>query len=337
MATIKEIAEKCGVSVATVSKALNGYPDIGPETARLVSETAKLLGYHPDSIARTLKTKRSNNLGVLFIDKMRSGLGHEYFSGLLESVKVRAEERGYDITFISRNVGGKPMSYLEHCRYRRCDGVVIASVDFNDPQVIELVNGDIPVVTIDHVFNNRTSILSDNVQGIQDLTRYIYDCGHRRIAYIHGEDTDVTQKRLAGFHIVCKQLGIDIPKPYLRASRYHDGGACMDITRELLSLDTPPTCIIYPDDFSSVGGLSEIERAGLSIPDDVSIAGYDGIYLLQSLRPKLTTLRQDTHALGAMAADKLINAITEPSTAFPEQITIPGQLLKGSTVKVLHK
>ena len=149
MITIKDISKKCGVSPATVSKALNGYDDISPETAALVRRTAKELNYMPNAAARLLKTNRSHNIGVLFIDDSMSGLTHEYFSHILNSVKEESEENGYDITFISKNIGKQKMSFLQHCRYRNCDGVVIANVDFQNPEVLELVNSEYPVVTID--------------------------------------------------------------------------------------------------------------------------------------------------------------------------------------------
>lgn len=335
MATIKEVAAKCGVSPATVSKALNGYSDIAIETAHRIRQAAAEMGYVPNMAARTLKTNHTNNLGVLFIDKMRSGLGHEYFSSMLESFKVRAEEKGYDITFISQNLGGRKMSYTEHCRYRGCDGVVIASVDFEDAQVLELVNSEIPIVTVDHVFDNRPAILSDNVKGMEALVRHIYQCGHRRIAFIHGEDTTVTQKRLAGFYRTCEALAIEVPETYVIPALYHDTASSRAATRKLLALDVLPTCILYPDDFSFIGGMNELERAGLKIPTDISVAGYDGIYLSQAMRPKLTTLHQNTEAIGTAAADTLISAIEHPKTTFPEQVIIKGELLEGATVRTL--
>lgn len=337
MATIKEIAKVCGVSTATVSKALNGYPDIGEETTRLVREAAQRLGYFPNAAARTLKTNHTNNLGVLLIDKMGSGLGHEYFSTMMESFKKQSEYQGYDITFISRNLGGRPMSYLEHCRYRRCDGVMVASVDFTDPQVLELVNSEIPVITVDHVFNSCSAILSDNVDALRQLVRHVHACGHRKIAYIHGEDTSVTQKRLAGFYRTCQELAIAIPPEYVHPARFHDPKSSGLATRELLLLPDRPTCILYPDDFSFIGGMNEIERQGLKIPEDISVAGHDGILLSQMLRPRLTTLQQDAVGIGRAAASKLIQAIEEPKTAFPEQITLPGKLLEGGTVRILSE
>lgn len=291
------------------------------------------MGYFPNATARALKTNRSNNLGVLFVDQTQSGLTHEYFSQVLNSFKVEAERLGFDITFISCNIGKFSMSYYEHCKYRQCDGVMIASVDFNDPAVIELVKSEIPTVTIDHVFDNRTAILSDNVGSMEEIVNAVYEKGHRKIAFIHGEDTAVTKKRLGSFHKTCMNLGIDVPDEYVRAARYHDPKLSGLATRELLALKSRPTCIMYPDDFSFLGGMSELERQGVRIPEDISVVGYDGILLSQALRPRLTTFRQDAENIGREAASKLVDAIETPKTFVATQILVPGSLLIGDTVK----
>ncbi len=335
MVSLKDIAEKCQLSVATVSKALNDQNDIGKETKEKVRMIAEEMGYLPNAAARILKTRRSNNIGVLFIDKMNSGLAHEYFSSVLENLKTESEKRGYDITFISQNIGNQKMSYLEHCKYRNYDGVVIASVDYADPMVLELVKSNIPVVTIDHVFNEKTAIVSDNVKAIEDLVNYIYQCGHRKIAFIHGEDTAVTQKRLASFYKTCNKLGISIPEDYVKASYYHDPKTTGRATRQLLELADPPTCIMFPDDFSFIGGMNVIEEKGLRIPEDISVTGFDGILLSQVLRPKLTTIKQDSEAIGYEAAKMLIDWIEDPKTNIVSQVRIPGKLLEGQTVKRL--
>ena len=218
MVRLKDISKECGVSLATVSKALNGQSDIGEETARYIKKVAKDMGYLPNAAARALKTNRSYNLGVLFVDKTSSGLQHEYFSGILNSLKVKAELLGYDITFISKNLGKFSMDYYEHAKYRNCDGVIIASVDFKDPDVIRLVESEIPTVTLDHVFDSTTAILSDNVGGMVDIVNYVFNKGHRKIAVIHGEQTSVTQKRLASFRKTCNLLGIEVPDEYIRSA-----------------------------------------------------------------------------------------------------------------------
>lgn len=335
MISIKDIAARCGVSTATVSKALNGYSDISADTRAEISRIANEMGYMPNSAARALKTNRTYNLGVLFVDETMSGLTHEYFSSVLDSFKVAAEQGGYDITFINHNIGGKPTTYLEHCRYRGVDGVVVASVDFLDPQVLELIESELPIVTIDHVFNSKTTIISDNITGMRELVQYVYAKGHRRIAFIHGEKTSVTENRLASFYKTCYELGLDVPDEYVREGVYHDPRSCAKVTRELLGLKERPTCIFFPDDFSYIGGANAITEAGLSVPDDISAVGYDGIYLSQVVRPKLTTYKQDTETLGREAALHLISSIERPKTTLPERILVEGILQEGRSVKQL--
>lgn len=333
MVTLKQIASVCGVSVASVSKALNHASDISAETAERIIRTARELGYYPNAMARALKTNRSYNIGVLFEDDTHCGLTHEYFSHVLNAVKSEAESRGYDVTFISQNLGNNPMSFLEHCKYRNCDGVVIASVDFTNPMVTELVGSDIPVVTIDYLFDDRSAVISDNAQGMHDLVAYVHSMGHRRIAFIHGEYTAVTRSRLASFHKTASELGLEIPDCYVRAARYHDPRQSGLATRELLALKERPTCILYPDDISLLGGMTEIERSGLSVPEDISIAGYDGIPMSQLLRPILTTLHQDSRQLGTQAARILIEAIEQPKTYLPQLVMVPGVVQQGGTVR----
>ena len=335
LVTIKDISKACGVSPSTVSKVLNGYTDISRETVEHVFSTAEKMGYTPNAAARMLKTNRSLNLGVLFVDEMQSGLRHEYFSAMLNSLKDEAERHGYDINFISRNLNGHHMSYLDHCRYRKCDGVVIACVDFNDPEVTDLLRSEIPVVTVDYLFDQRGAVVSDNVRGMSELTDYIIKQGHRAIAYIHGEMTSVTRNRLVGFYRTCEAADIRVPDEYVRAARFHDPDTSARVTHELLALEHPPTCIIYPDDICVLGGRSEMESQGLSIPEDISVAGYDGALLSEALRPPLTTVRQDTDTLGRRAAAILIEAIENKKTYLPQQELIPGQLIPGGTVKKL--
>lgn len=334
MANIKEIAEKCGLSVSTVSKALNSYSDISKETRRKVLETAEACGYFPNSIARALKTNRTYNIGMLFVDDAQSGLKHDYFAAVLDSFKVEAENHFYDITFINHNIniGNRPMTYLEHCKYRNFDGVCIACVDFQKPEVLELVNSSIPIVTIDHIFNNHTSINSANVQGMRELVEYIYKMGHRKIAYVHGEKSAVTEQRLTSFCKTLADFGVETPAEYLVTSAYHDPEGTKRKVQELLKLANRPTCIVLPDDYTALGATEAIEAAGLRIPEDISIAGYDGIALSQVIKPRLTTLKQDTEQLGKEAAKRLIAQIESPLTTIMENVTVVGKLIEGHSV-----
>ncbi|MBO6159229.1 MAG: LacI family DNA-binding transcriptional regulator [Firmicutes bacterium] len=335
MVSMKDIAKHCGVSVATVSKALNGQADIGEATRTRILDVARELGYTKNAAARALKTNRTYNIGIVFTDLANSGFTHEYFASTLTSFRLEAEMRGYDITFISSNVGGNNTSYLQHALYRGVDGVAVINADFFDPGVQELILSDLPVVTLDHAFNNRTAILSDNIHGVESLVKFAYEKGHRRIAYIHGNPTAVTENRMTGFYRALDELGLDIPSEYILECEYHEPTSCYKATKKLLALKDRPTCILFSDDYAYIGGINAIYEAGLRIPEDISAAGYDGIHMANMMNPKLTTWQQNTPELGQLLVTKLIERIEHPRTALPEHITVTGRLLEGETFKQL--
>lgn len=337
MASLKDISKICGVSVATVSKALNDHKDIGEETKKYIKEVAKEIGYSPNLSARALKTNKTHGIGVLFVDDAMSGLTHDYFSRVLDSFKRTAEKNGYDITFINscKNRMDR-MSYLNHSRYRGFDGVVLACIDFNDPEVVELVQSDIPVVTIDYLFNDRIAVMSDNVTGIKELVEHIYAKGHRKIAYIHGAESAVTRSRLSSLYRTAERLGLKMPDEYICEAAYRDTLTTYKVTSELLDLPDPPTCIMYPDDFAAFGGINAIRERGLRIPEDISVVGYDGISAARHLEPRLTTLQQDAEQIGCVAARELISLIERPKTTIVEQVIIPGHLIEGNSVADLN-
>ena len=334
MASMKDIAAACNVSIATVSKALNDHSDIGEKTKEKIRQTAKELGYQPNSSARTLKTKRSYNIGVLFMDEAQSGLTHNYFSHVLNAINQEAESKGYDITFLNGSRQRKDgMTYLAHARYRALDGVIIACVDFTDPEVLELVQGELPVVTIDHVFNECISVVSNNAKGMEDLVRYVASMGHRKVAYIHSKDKSmVTKTRTSAFYRYAEKMGFYCPPEYDGEAPYLSLEDVERETNRILDLPNPPTCIFYPDDFSSMGGRNAIQSRGLKIPDDISIVGFDGLNIAKLIEPRLTTLEQNTEELGRIAASKMIDMIEKPKTTLVEMIVVNGSVAEGQTV-----
>ena len=334
MASIKDIAKMCDVSVATVSKALNDKDDIGEETKRRIKEVAKEVGYFPQYYARAIRMNKSFNIGVLFVDGAMSGLTHDYFANILNSFKATAESKGYDITFINSNKKAKKSkTYLEHCRYRGLDGVVIACIDFDNPEVVELVQSNVPLVTIDYQFPDRVSVLSNNRNGMSDLVEYIVKQGHTKIAYITGEYYSwVTKSRVESMKEVLQSHGIPIVDDYIIHSEYRNLNKADEYTKKLLELPDPPTCIIYSDDYSALGGISCIQSMGLHIPEDISIAGYDDIFIAGNLVPRLTTVRQDTEQIGKKAADKLIALIEKKRTVSTKPVVVGATLVEGESV-----
>ena len=203
--------------------------------------------------------------------------------------------------------------------------------------MIEVVNSSLPVVTIDHIFNNRAAVISDNITGMETLVKYAYQLGHRNFVLIQGDPTSVTENRKKGFFRACAELGIRASDKNILSARYYNPESCYDRVKEILSSPDYPDCIIFPDDFSLVGGMRAIREAGLHVPEDISIMGYDGIVISQVMTPKITTIRQDTEKMGQEAARKLIELIDHPRTALEEVVVVPGMLLPGESVKQISQ
>lgn len=333
--TMKQLSEYCGISASAVSKALNNYSDVSEETRQRVLEAAEKLGYRPSAIARGLKTGRSFTLGVVYYENSGSGMTHNYFSPVLEAFKAEAEKQGFDITFISsdlRAASKQPMTYLEHARYRNVDGVCMVCCDFSRPQALELLKSDMPVVTIDSPFPGRLCVSSENAEGMRMLTKYVLSRGHRRIAYVYGAPSQSTKERLEAFTRTMREAGCPIPDKYMVESLFHNPQETRHAVKRLLNLNPRPTCILMPDDFSALGGMDAIALAGLKIPEDISIAGFDGVRMLQMCRPRITTVMQDTARIGQEAANALILAIRHPARAPKGETRIPTRLLPGETV-----
>ena len=330
---IRDVAKRCGLSISTVSKVFNGYPDISEATRRQVTEAARDIGYRPNALARALKTNRSYNIGVLFVDENVSGLTHPFFAEVLNAFKAEAEKHGFDITFINHNLGTMDMTYLEHCRYRNVDGVCLACVDFYSPEVAELVRGDIPCVTIDHAFGGKPCVISDNLGGIRTLVDRAVGLGHRRIAYIHGQrNSAVTENRIRGFYDAMSGHGLSVPDHYVVQGRYDDPENVQGCLSALIDLEERPTCVLLPDDASYFGALDVVRERGLSVPGDISLAGYDGIRSAQTAHPRLTTVRQDSGEMGRQAALRLIDHINHAATADSGEMLIPTMLIAGESM-----
>ncbi len=330
MVKLKDIAKACNTSVATVSRALNGSSELSKETIERIMKIAKDMGYVPNAYARALKSKKSYNIGVIYYDATYGGLKHEYFSSILNSLKVEAESNGFCITFLSKRTN-RNMTYLQLARYLNMDGVIIVTEEFENPEIIELVKSDLPVVTIDYIFNSCTAIMSDNTEGMKKMIHYAYQLGHKKIAFIYGEKTDVTKKRLASFYAGMKECNLPIHEEYLLQGAFHNPKACGHQTKSLMKLKDRPTCIFATDDISMIGALSALNEMKFEVPKDVSVIGYDGIELSRIFRPKFTTYVQNSEELGKEAAKQLIERIDSPETFVPMTLTIQGKIQEGDT------
>ncbi len=338
MTTIKELAKICGVSSSTVSKALNGYSDINPKTAEFIRQKAEELHYRPNAAARNLVTNRSYLIGVVYDPADGSGFRHEFFGTILNGIKEQLAKRGYDMIFLSKRVAGKDSTYAEHARYMSVDGViVVACEDFHSVEIRQIGEIGIPMVTIDDTLPGYSSIMSDNIEGGYAIAKFLLDHGHRKIGVIHGEDNNVTKRRLNGVYRAFREYGIQTDPIYFRTGRFHSTEDATRLTVEFMNLPNPPTAIMYQDDFAFIGGyIRLVDQLGLRIPEDISVTGYDGIYMAQVISPKLTTYMQDGAKMGRTAVKKLLEHVELPDDSVTEQIIVTGYLLEGESVKTLE-
>jgi LacI family transcriptional regulator len=332
MVTIREIARFCNVSTATVSKALNHGTDISWSTAERVRKAAHELGYFPNAAARSLRTKHSRNLGLLTQLRDKNGLSHEFVALVITAFQAEAERCGYDVTLVSNQLYGATTSYVEHCRYRNFDGVALICADFLSASVRELLEGGIPCVTVDCYGTKHGSVMTNNEEALHALVDYVYRLGHRRIAYICGQNSAVADIRLTSFRKACHAYQLELPNEYIDFAHFNDFSTTAEATRRLVNLSQRPTCIFYPDDFACLGGIAELTVHGLSVPRDISIVGFDGIQLSQVTMPRLTTYRQDMDAIGIHTLRMLREAVETPSIYLPRQQYISGRLIQGETV-----
>lgn len=335
MITIQELSEHCGVSVSTVSKALNGYTDISDKTRDFVIQAANEMGYFPNANARALKLKKTYNVGVLFTTYTNLSLRSEYFAHILSVFKEEMALNGYDITFIEHNVGRRRMTYLEHCQYRQFDGVCIVCANFEHEEVRALVNSNIPVVTIDYAFTKSYSIISDNYNGMKRLTNFIIQQGHKDIALIHGVKNLVTMNRIKGFLDAMEENELKVAKEYIMEGIYQNPLNSEKLTSRMLQLPNKPSCIIAPDDQSAMGVISSIRKRGLQLKD-ISVAGFDGSDNQLLVGVRITSIKQDRDSIGRKAAIKLIQMIENQGNQLLDTVLIKQTLIKGNSVKKIN-
>ena len=334
--TIRELAQRCGLSVSAISKALNDYPDISEQTREYVRKMAREMGYFPNAQARALKTNRSHNIGVVYELMGQDGLMHTFFAQLLDGFKREIERAGYDLTFLHRHIGSAPVSILDHYRYRGMDGALLACVNFRDAEVIRFLESGVPCVTIDHSVPGKCpSVMSDNRAGMSAVVRHVVEKGHRRIGMIYGDRSGVAWERITGFRETMRELRIEVRERYVEEALYHNPDANFKAIERIMARREPPTCILTTDDYSAIGVMNGLREMGLSVGRDISITGYDGIEIGQIIRPRLTTYRQDARFIGEQAARLLVQQIQRSGMPAPEPVFVKGALIEGETVAAI--
>jgi LacI family transcriptional regulator len=311
---------------------LNDYDDVSAATRERVLKLAEELEYTPTAAARTLVTKRSYVVGVVLSTGVdHPDIQHPFFQEVLVGLKRRLGAGGYDLLLLANEESGNAFgaySYLQRCRHHRVDGVVLMGADAREPDVQKLAQSTIPCVAVDlDLVGRRTGfVVSDNARGAGLAIEHLHKLGHRRIATITGPThMRVGMDRLVGYREALGRLDLPYRDDYVRDGDFYfeSGFAAM---QELLSLPDPPTAVFAASDLMAAGAIRAIEQAGLAVPADVAVVGFDDIQLAAMMQPALTTIRQDKLGLGSAAAEALLRMI-ERDGAPPPGITLPVELV----------
>ena len=327
MTNIQELAEKTGVSVATVSRALNGSPEVSKATRERILALARELDYTPSAAARTLVSSRSHVIGVI----LETGAGHPdlmhpFFQQVLVGLKHGAGERGYDLLLFSSDEPGNGFggthSYVRRAGHHGVDGVVVMGYDPSDPEMRRLVASGLPCITIDADPGEPHCgyVMSENRDGAAQAVRHLHGLGHTRIATIAGPPWTRPGPRPA------RGLPGGDGAPRRRgARRVRDRGDFYDesgyrTTRQLLELAEPPTAVFAASDLMAAGALRAANELGVRVPEDLAVVGFDDITVAALIQPALTTIRQDMHSIGEAAAEGLGRMIDDPDAAPVQQL-----------------
>ncbi|ART75921.1 LacI family transcriptional regulator [Sutcliffiella horikoshii] len=312
MTTIKDIARVAGVSVTTVSRALNGYSDVNKKTRQRIEEVAKELNYSPNTVARSLVMKKSKTIGLLVSDMNREGVKDNFTFEVLCGINEASANSDYDLVLFSTTSSKQSQkTYTQLCRERRVDGVILQGIKTDDPYLQEVVESDIPCVLVDIPQESETVgyVTTDNVEGAKKAVAHLIERGHKNIAMINGhEKADVSIRRLQGYMEVLNNEKVPYRSEWIKNGDFKEKVA-EEVAMELLTEHPEITAVFCASDLMGLGVLKAVNKIGKKVPDDIAVIGYDDIMLASYANPSLSTIRQDKFKLGFEAAVLLIDML----------------------------
>ena len=322
--TIRDVAREAGVSVATVSRVLNDSGPVSETTRRRIREIASRLRYVPDSAARSLITRRSTTLGVLLPD-----LYGEFFSEVIRGIDQAAQRSGYHLLVSgSHNDKGEIEAALRAMR-GRVDGLVVMSPDIDSAALVANLPASSPVVLLNCFVEGDAfdSLTIDNYGGAHAMVRHLVASGHERIAFIRGAEHNYdAAERLRGFRAAHRDSGITwTPALEFEGDFTESGGH--HAAQRIAALETRPTAVFAANDSMAIGALAAFRDAGLRVPDDIAVAGFDDVPIARYVSPPLTSVRVSISEMGARAVSILLHAVDNKNQHVKQQETLPTTLV----------
>jgi LacI family transcriptional regulator len=327
--TIRDVARRARVSVATVSRVLNEKDAVRNETRQRVRSAVERLGYVPHGAARSLITRRTNTIGVLLPD-----MHGEFFSELIRGIDATVRRAGYHLIVSSSHGDRGEMGAMLRAMRGRVDGLIVLSPDMSVPALRSSIPDSLPVVLLNSVSDGKSPfdlINLDNARGAYAMVEHLASLGHRRIAFIRGPvpNTDASE-RLRGYRDAMRALSLDwteeleFPGNFREDAGYRAG-------QRIAGIPNPPTAIFAANDAMAIGCLAALREAGKSVPGDFALAGFDDIPIASFISPALTSVRVSIAELGASAAERVLHGVRARNLHKRLHLTLPTTLVTRSS------
>jgi LacI family transcriptional regulator len=332
MATIEDVAKQAGVSIATVSRVINGGPGVGDDTRKRVEAAIAALDYQPNPAARSLRSNRSRIIGLLVSD-----IQNPFFAGLIRGVEDEALRNEYSLILCNTNESPqREQQYLDVLYVERVAGVIVVPTrdHLGDDTRKRFRERGVPVVAVDRRVKDRDidAVLTDNVRGAYEAVSHLIANGYRRIGVITGPLTVTTgHERLEGYRQALRDSGIPLD-PALERSGPFSVASGREGTEQMLALDPRPDALFTTNNLLTLGALHAGHDRKLRVPGDVALVGYDDIQWAELGTGSLTTITQPAYELGSAAARRLFQRMRDPGDQSRQEIILaPTLLVRGSS------
>ncbi|NIG16695.1 ribose operon transcriptional repressor RbsR [Pantoea sp. Cy-640] len=326
---MKDVARLAGVSTSTVSHVINNNRFVSEQVRDRVEQAIRELNYAPSALARSLKIKQTRTIGMLL-----TASSNPFYSEVVRGVENSCYERGYSLILCNTEGDEERMNRsLETLMQKRVDGLLLMCTETHLPSA-DILNRypSVPMVMMDWApFEGRGDIIQDNaLLGGELATQYLIDRGYTRIACIAGPlDKTPARLRLDGFHQAMAASGLAVPPGYVVDGDFEFQGG-FNAMNQLLALDPPPQAVFTSNDAMAVGVYHALYQAGLRVPQDMAVMGYDNIELARYLTPPLSTIHQPKDELGELAIDTLIHRMSDPDASQQTLVLTPELVERGS-------
>ncbi len=323
MSTIRDVAREAGVSVATVSRVFNDSAQVSAGTRRAVREVADRLNYWPNAVARSLITARTHSIGVLLPE-----LHGEFFSEVIRGIDLTARRAGFHLLISSSHSEMSALMSVVLSLRGRIDGLIVMAPDQDAPANLQACAGSMPVVLINPgtSIDGCDTVSLANFDGAYAMTQHLLALGHRRIAIVRGPDRNMDARhRTDGYRAALADEGLGDASLEFAGDFREASGA--EAGRQILDMTERPTAVFAANDYMAVGLLSVFRDAGVRVPADIAVTGFDDIAIARYIEPALTTVHIDAYSLGERAVEQLLSLARERRSASNTHHLLPASVV----------